>query len=161
MGVWGNYLTVQAKVKSQFGDKSQWYLMLLGWFVQFLRGNSPLRLGDLRRSSGWECMIVWNVYHVEHVWTNVGKTMSWTIPQITMFIGGMFTIPKWVVYYCFTHPHCCVDSVRGKQAVSRWPSSNLWSHWQKARDWTPAKLLCLLQLQLGLGKQILSGKKRM
>ena len=28
---------------------------------------------------------------------NVGKTMSWTI-QITIFIGGMFTIPTWVVY---------------------------------------------------------------
>ena len=32
---------------------------------------------------------------------NVGKTI-WTImnypPVITIFIGGMFTIPKWVVY---------------------------------------------------------------
>ena len=29
-------------------------------------------------------------------------------PVITIFIGGMFTIPKWVVYYyCFTmfYPH--------------------------------------------------------
>ena len=24
-------------------------------------------------------------------------------PKSQFFIGGMFTIPKWVVYYCYTH----------------------------------------------------------
>jgi hypothetical protein len=28
----------------------------------------------------------------------VGKTMPYTIPQITLVIGGMFTIPKRVLY---------------------------------------------------------------
>jgi hypothetical protein len=30
--------------------------------------------------------------------TNVDKTIVNNPPVITIFIGGMFTIPKWVVY---------------------------------------------------------------
>ena len=33
----------------------------------------------------------------------VGKTMPFAPSPKSRSIGGMFTIPKWVVDYCFTH----------------------------------------------------------
>ena len=91
----------------------------------------------------WEFMGVWNVYHVEDVWTNVGKTMSWTIPQITMFIGGMFTIPNWVVYYCFIHPHGfvwkCWVNIPNEIAMFYWDNDqqNHWVQWGTLFSDTP------------------------
>ena len=34
---------------------------------------------------------------------NVGKTMPFAPSPKSRSIGGMFTIPKWAVDYCFTH----------------------------------------------------------